>query len=98
MHCPIFLFLFFSLVCSTALHRAIFSKNKHVFKVLLEVQDLNLELQNNEGYTVLGLALQTSPPGGSFTPDSFAGQLLKRGSSLNAVNGETGDRNCGWLI
>ena len=76
---------------STPLHRAITTHNESVFSILLEQPDLNLELQNADGHTVLWLALQASPAGGVYDSDSFASRLITRGSSPNAANVETGD-------
>jgi hypothetical protein len=61
-----------------------------MFRLLLEQKGLQLELQNSEGYTVLWLALEALGSGETYDEDSLASQLLKSGSSPNAVKGDTG--------
>ncbi|XP_064648552.1 rabankyrin-5-like isoform X2 [Lineus longissimus] len=83
---------------NTPLHRAIRSKNEAVFSILLSHSDLNLELQTSDGETALWLALQTAGTSGEdqspdsfYSDQSFAVRLIKRGSSPDAINPETGD-------
>ncbi|GAB1599554.1 rabankyrin-5-like, partial, partial [Argonauta hians] len=87
---------------STPLHRAVQSRNRPVFDVLLKHGGLNLELKNVDGQTALWLALQhgdveggSGGGGGEGKPnygdDSFSARLLKAGSSVNAINSDTGD-------
>ncbi|XP_033101064.1 rabankyrin-5-like isoform X2 [Anneissia japonica] len=72
---------------NSALHRSITSKNKDVFNLLLSNRQLNLDLRNVQGETPLWLALDTSDDYGE---DSFAGKLITRGCSPDAVNPSTG--------
>lgn len=63
-----------------------------MFSVLLGDKSLNLELQNCDDHTALWLALASVPPSSdaSYKEDSFAAQLMERGSSPNTVNQLTG--------
>ena len=61
-----------------------------MFAVLLEQSDLNLELQNADGETPLWLALKAVGPKDTYTDESFATKLFKKGSSLDATNSKTG--------
>ena len=83
-------------IFSTPLHKAILAQNEPVFSLLLESQ-IDLELQNSQGQTVLAQALETANSekeeetvGDIFTPGSFAARLVAHGSSPNAVNAQTG--------
>ncbi|XP_035691517.1 rabankyrin-5-like [Branchiostoma floridae] len=91
---------------STPLHRAVESRNERAFSSLLQQSNLDLELKNNEGQTVLWLALesakQASSPDNPFSDNSpstedvygegsYAARLIKGGSSADAVNPHTGD-------
>ena len=77
--------------CSTPMHLAIKQRNEQVFKVLLDEASLNTELQNSEGESVLWLALQSLPVNENIDETTFAARLVKKGSSPDAVNPETGD-------
>ncbi|XP_076367426.1 rabankyrin-5 isoform X2 [Tachypleus tridentatus] len=72
---------------NTALHRAVAAKNIPVFSLLLASENLDLELRNLNGETVLWYALQF----GSYDDDSFAACLVKRGACVNAINPSNGD-------
>ncbi|KAK7469532.1 hypothetical protein BaRGS_00036438, partial [Batillaria attramentaria] len=81
---------------STPLHNAIYCKNDPVVRVLLKHGKLNLEIKNSDGHTPLWLALQqVSDVQGSadevYGPDSFAQQLIRAGSSPDAVEPESGN-------
>lgn len=66
--------------------------NEAVFSILLGDKNLNLELQDCDGHTVLWLALTAGSPSNDagYQPDSFAARLITRGSSPNTVNQLTG--------
>ncbi|XP_025091346.1 rabankyrin-5-like isoform X2 [Pomacea canaliculata] len=81
---------------STPLHNAIFCKNGPVVKVLLEFGDLNLEMKNADGHTPLWLALQQvndshASAEEAYGHNSFAQQLIRAGSSPDAVEPESGN-------
>ncbi|XP_046578318.1 rabankyrin-5-like [Haliotis rubra] len=81
---------------STCLHSAIFCKNVPVFQVLLKHGNLDLEIKNTDGHTALWLALQQprDPSGDvakAYGVESFAAQLLKAGSSPDAIEPDSGD-------
>ena len=89
---PIKKLSFFSLF-STSLHKAVLNGNEPVLSVLLAHSDLDLELPNGEGHTVMSLALQRAPVNGCYSDESFAARLLKRGCSPDAVSKVTGELN-----
>ncbi|XP_067130283.1 rabankyrin-5 [Centruroides vittatus] len=74
---------------NTSLHRAVAANNELVFDILLEQSSLNLEILNVDGQTVLWYALQAVRS--NYDDNSFAARLVKRGSSLTAINPLTGD-------
>ncbi|XP_021369516.1 rabankyrin-5-like isoform X1 [Mizuhopecten yessoensis] len=81
---------------STALHAAVFSKNVAVFQTLLDSGKIHFELKTSDGHTALWLALQQGEDKEGdvqtvYGPQSFAAQLLAKGSSPDAVEPETGD-------
>uniref|UniRef100_T1J2P3 BTB domain-containing protein n=1 Tax=Strigamia maritima TaxID=126957 RepID=T1J2P3_STRMM len=78
----------------TVLHRCIAANNKRVFQLVLNYKLLDLEKRNSEDETVLWAALQAE--NFSTDADSFASQLVARGSDVNAVNNETSDSLLQW--
>ena len=44
------------------------------------------------GHTAFGLALYQAPADGQFAEDSFAVKLLQKGSSVDALNDQTGTK------
>ncbi|XP_076107100.1 rabankyrin-5-like isoform X1 [Mytilus galloprovincialis] len=91
---------------STPLHCSVFCKNEAVMQVLLNSSKTNLELKNLEGHTALWLAIQqdsvqlnhsqmVAEKEGDveevYGESSIAAQLLRKGSSADAVEPETGD-------
>ncbi|XP_065197269.1 rabankyrin-5-like [Sycon ciliatum] len=80
---------------STPLHRAIMSRNKTVFDILLAHDRLDLELRDKERRTPLWLALESesNEGGGRMDVDSTAtisARLVARGSSVEAVDPMSG--------
>lgn len=73
----------------TVLHTAMMAKNKGVFLELLQHRPLDLELRDDDGSTVLWYALQLFGVGAK--DESYAASLIEKGSSVDAVNPETGD-------
>lgn len=59
------------------------AQNTPVFDVLLKHDNLDLEIKNAEGQTVLWFALKAGI--GGYDDDSFAAKLVKRGSCVDAV-------------
>nr|XP_033777072.1 LOW QUALITY PROTEIN: rabankyrin-5 [Geotrypetes seraphini] len=92
----------------TPLHTSIIARNEPVFNQLLLCKQLDLELKDHEGSTILWLAVQyitvssdqsVNPfddlpvvNGTSFEENSFAARLIKRGSNTDAPDTVTG--NC----
>jgi len=69
-----------------ALHRSIISMNKLVFTILLEHPKISLDLRNKNHQTCFAIALNKLNEN-----PLFATELVKRGSSLDAINPETSD-------
>jgi ankyrin repeat protein len=70
----------------SALHRSIISMNKLVFSILLGHPKISLELRNKNHETSFAIALNKLNEN-----QFFATELVKRGSSLDAINPETSD-------
>ena len=86
-------------VGSTALHVAIDARNDPAFEVILRSSDLDLDVVNNEGCSVLELALRSVlPTADAFDDDSFASKLVQRGASVDAVDTNTGLIHCLLII
>ncbi|CAF0854297.1 unnamed protein product [Brachionus calyciflorus] len=79
---------------NTALHIAIYSKNKSVFKEILlnSIIKPNLNIKNNDEQTILWLALLQSEDSNDFDqPDSFPSMLIDKGCEIDTTdsNGDT---------
>ena len=73
----------------TPLHMAILNNNPEAFSVLLTAGGLNLELKDNDGFTVLWLAL-SSETFDLEDGESYARRLVAYGSSPNTVISDSG--------
>ena len=71
---------------NSALHRSVMALNKPVFEVLLEQPKLSVDLRNKNHVTSFAIALDKLSQ-----DESFAKELVKRGSSLDSINPETSD-------
>lgn len=74
---------------NTCLHRAVASQNSLVFSLFLDHPHLDLEIKNAEGQTVLWYALNAGI--GGYDDQSFAAQLVERGSNKDAICSLNGD-------
>lgn len=71
---------------NSALHRSVISLNESVFAVLLSNPKISFDLRNKSNETCFAIALNKLNEN-----PLFASELVKRGTSLDAINPETSD-------